>query len=1198
MYLKEIELENFKSFCHKTRIPLLPGYSAITGPNGAGKSNISDAILFVLGPRSSRVIRAGRLTDLIFNGGKSGKAATSCKVSLFIDNSDRLIPLDSDTIKLTRLVKLSDSQEGYYSYYYLNDKKSSLGEIDSLLAHARISADGYNFVQQGDITKIVEMGNVERRRILDDIAGIRRFDDDIARAEKERHEAEENISRLNIIIDEIKKQMKQLEADRESAMKYKDLQDGLLLAKAQLAAKKKEEVEQELSSAQNQIETYEQERVKLEGVIEKSKERIAEIEQQLSKIDERIVEKGGESARELKEKIDQSRIELARARDAIESSEEQIGLLSEEGKMLREEVKKLDKELERLDKSREEQSALIEERNSELKQLRSSRSEKQDLVSKSDSELGNMQEKYEQLVREITLKEDSIRMLSIEQDKHQGRIDRLRGEIAELEENKKTYEFELKDAEWSVKELSTDRASVEKEIKKLQEEFHKMRSEEKKLLTEAKELDDAIKSLTREYNRLKAETDAAKMVAEGYTAAVGRIIEARDKNELKGIHGTVSELCKVDDKFETALTVAAGNRLQAVIVDDDEVASKCIGMLKKNGLGRVIFLPLSKMVEGKARGKAILAAKKSLGYAIDLVDFDERYRPAMWYVLGDTIVVSNLAEARAKMGGIRIVTLEGELIEASGAMIGGTLKARGAKFGASKSSIDKVAQDLRTATEQEEKVNARLWQLRDELAVIEDKLKSSSISDGGQDARLSSLEVKKKEFAQKIAKAGEEIDAKGKELSAILDAQDAGSKQLGSAEKELQELIKARDGLGDKIQKATPKEVAAELKKLESRIVDINADVATATSQRDTIVKQIELINSRKEEIENSLRGISDRSGEHKNRIENSKSKIEELETELNAMRKIEQSMGAEIEKLRNERDGLYKERTDLEAKIDKSQAKIETNEDIIISLRTKIGAADSTLAELISELQGYPVEIGDQKYPPVSELKASIAKFEGELSSLGVVNLRAIEDYNAKKERFDSIKSEISRLKKQKSNLIKLVDELNEKKKIGLLKVFGSIGENFRKIYGELSGGGEAELILENPDEPLSGGLIIKARPRNRKTLRLEALSGGEKSLTALSFIFAIQQYLPSPFYLLDEVDMFLDGVNAENVARVIGKNAANAQFIQVSLRKVTLKEADHIIGVTLQPNSISQVIMKPNVGVELPEEEEAERAVAEEAV
>jgi len=1188
MHLKEIEIENFKSFGKRTRIPILPGYTAITGPNGSGKSNISDAILFVLGPKSSRVIRAGKLTDLLFNGGQSGHKASECKVSLYFDNSDKLIPIDSEVVKITRIVRLSDSsEEGYYSYYYINDRKSQLSEIEELLAHARISADGYNFVQQGDITKIVQMGPMDRRRILDDIAGISRFDDDIVKAEKERQEAEDNIAKLNIIVDELKKQMKQLESDRECAMKYRDLRDKLVLSKAQLAAKKKDEVESEISSIQAQIANYEQEKVQLEKSIAEKKEDISRIDQEFAEVEAKILEKGGQTAHEIKEKIDQIRIDLARATDAVSTAEDQLAILAEQTKATKEELKKIAKELKELSSKRDEVSSGIEEKAKELEELKTNLSKRQEAASESDAKLGKMQGEMDKLVREITANEDSYRSLMIEQDKLVGKIDRLKSEIAELEETKKTYEFELEDAEFNMKQLSSDKKSSAGELKKLQEEYYSKRNEEKKLIKESQELEEAIKSLTREYNRLKAEADAVKMVAEGYTHAVGRIIEARDKSEIKGIHGTVSDLCKVDEKYEDAISVAAGNRLQAVVVEDDTVAARCIELLKKHKLGRVTFLPLNKMIEGKSRGKAILAAKKSLGYAIDLVEFDEKYRAAMWYVFGDTVVVNNLNEARAMMGGIRIVTLEGELIEASGAMIGGTIEKSG-KIGVSSSKIDKVATDLRTATEQSEKVNARLWELKEQLTQLEDKIKTFNMSGGGQEAQFAAMELKKKEFSQKIASKNAELDAKGKELSETLDASEELKKQISEMESKIDRLKKVRDELGEKIQKATPKEIAQEMKQLEARTLELSTEMASLTSQRETLAKQIELVETRKAEIENSLKTYAAQTAENKQKISENSEKIQSLEAELNGLRKIEESMGAEMDKLRKARDDLYKQKSDCEAAIDKFQSKIETTQDLVLGLKTKQGAAETALQELINELQGYNIELKHEKLPPISELKEIILKCETELNSLGVVNLRAIEDYDEKKQRFDSVKTEISQLTKQRSNLIKLVEELNEKKKFGLMKVFESIRENFRRIYGELSDGGEADILLENPEDPLAGGLIMRARPKNNKELRIEALSGGEKSLTALSFIFAIQQYQPSPFYLLDEVDMFLDGVNAENVAKVIARNAANAQFLQVSLRKTTLKEADHMIGVARLPSGISQVIMKPNIGDELPEGEE----------
>ena len=1184
MHLKEIELENFKSFAKKTRIPLLEGYTAVTGPNGAGKSNISDAILFVLGPKSSRVIRAGRLTDLIFNGGKEKRPAKECKVSLHFDNSDRLIPIESNDVKLTRLVRTSDAAEGYYSYYYVNDRKSSLGEFDNLLANARISADGYNFVQQGDITRIVEMTNLERRRILDDIAGITKFDEDIQSAEKERLTAEENINRLSIILDEIKKQMRQLENDREGALKYKDLHDRLSLAKASLAMKNKEAVDREISSYKEQVTTYTQESTKAEEKKRELQEELQSVSNELTEVENEIAERGGEEAREIKEKIDNLRIEIARAKDACSNSGDMIESLKETREAQEEDLKAVKDDIASLSGRLEPIKKEHKEKSDELASCRSELEGHQDEISKTDSELNSLQKEVLELSVGIGSKEEKVHALRLEEDRQNERLARIKIDIANLEETKKTYEFELKDSEWSMKELKSETKTSSMGLKKVQEEYYAERNREKKLLKQSEDLENAVKSLTREYNQLKAEAEAADMVRKGYNSATMRLLEARDKGEVKGIHGTVAELADVEDEYETALNVAAGNRMQSIVVDTDQVAAQCIDYLKKNKLGRATFLPLNKMLDGRPRGKALMASKTSLGFAIDLVRFDEKYRTAFWFVFGDTVVVKNLTEARKLMGGVRLVTLEGELAEASGAMVGGTLDSNLVKFGApSESRIEKKATELRDATEQSERVRIELSELRTKLVELEGQIRDSTTKDSGESVRISSLETKMKEFQQKLDSTVNEIDAKNKELSDCLDLVEKVKQDISRLEEELEKARERKSAKDKKLMEATPQELSQRLKELEKRILELSNDTATLNSDIQTITKQIELVNSRGREIEESIAATDSRIEELRSKGKESAENQAKYETELKALLSMERSMGDKLNTLRNKRDALYKKKTETEGAIEKVLTKIQTNGDFVLSLQTKLGDAETRLKEAEAEVAQFATVDLPESLPPIDELRRTVGDCERQMNSLGAVNLKAIDEYEERKTRFDEIKSEVGQLTKQKSNLIKLVDELNTKKKLGFQKIFVAINENFKKTFSELSGGGEAELLLENEEDPLSGGLIIKARPKDKKFVRMEALSGGEKSLTALSFIFAIQAFEPSPFYLLDEVDMFLDGVNAENVSRAVKRGSKNAQFIQISLRKVTLNDADHIIGVTMQREGVSDVIMKPNVGAEM---------------
>ncbi|MCU0852559.1 MAG: AAA family ATPase, partial [Thermoplasmata archaeon] len=835
MYLKEIELENFKSFARKTRIPLLEGYTAVTGPNGAGKSNIADAILFVLGPRSSRVIRAGKLTDLIFNGGKERKPASETKVSLVFDNTDRLIPIDSDKVKLTRIVRVSDNVEGYYSYFYVNDRKSSLGEFDNLLANARISADGYNFVQQGDITRIVEMTNLERRRILDDISGITKFDEDIQSAEKEKLAAEENIGRLSIIHDELKKQMKQLDADREGALKYKDLHDRLVVAQACVVVKRKESVDREMSSIGEQIANYSSEKEKSEARRTELAKELEEITADLNAVEAEIAERGGEEAKEIKDKIDNLRIEIARAKDAVQNSDEMVESLKDVKRAQLEDLKVVEKDLKGIEEKLAPLKETHETKSGELEDKRKKLTGHRDEISKSDSELSNLQKEALELSVEVTGKEEKLHALNLELDRLNDRVSRLRIDIATLEETKKTYEFELKDAEWSIKELKSETKTATQGSRKLQEEYQSKRNRERKLLGEAQDLDNAVKSLTREYNQLRAEADAADQVRKGYNSAVNAILEARDKGAIKGVHGTIAELAEVYDDYETAVNVAAGARMQAIVVDDDSVASECISYLKKNRTGRATFLPLNKMVDGRPRGKAILASKSSCGFAIDLVKFDEKYRTAFWFVLGDTVVVRTLEEARKLMGGIRLVTLEGELAEASGAMIGGTLEKNMMKFGApSENKIEKKATELRKAIEESEKIQADLSQLRLEIAELEKNIHEVTTKDSGESVRIGAIETKKKEFEQKLASMNDELDAKNKELAESLDLIEKTNKDVDNFKNEIGKTRKRKEAKDKKLLEVTPHELSKELQQLESDILNLSNEVANLNADIQT----------------------------------------------------------------------------------------------------------------------------------------------------------------------------------------------------------------------------------------------------------------------------------------------------------------------------------------------------------------------------
>lgn len=1179
MYLKQLELENFKSFGKKMTIPLLEGFTAVTGPNGSGKSNISDAILFVLGPKSSKALRAAKLTDLIFNGGTTKQPADYCKVSLVFENKDRIIPIDSDLVRLTRLVKLSESNDGYNSYFYVNDRKSSLTEFDFLLQNARISAEGYNLVQQGDVTRIVTMSSLDRRKILDDISGISKYDEEIVKAQEERRVAEENIDRIGIILTELDKQIKQLEEERTSALKYLEARDKLNLSKAQLAHKRKESTRTEIESIKKQMVDYDRqiEETKLKKA--ELSDRIRDSEAKILAIEKDIESRGGGEFHELKEKMDAAKIEIARTqeqgRQAVSNIEELDVLLKEkleEKGQLENDLDARSKRLKGLEEAHLQKLSLLEQRKQELHDI----SQK---VAHSDSELGTLDKKVTDLDDVIRSKEEERHALALEKERLEDKRDRLKADVANLEDGKKALEFEITDADFNIKNLRSADKDSGKELKALQEELFQKKSLEGKLSHQAGELEQAIRRLTREYSQIKAEQEAAENVAKGYNRAVRSLLEARDRREIKGIHGTIAQLAEVDTQYEVALNVAAGNRMQSVVVDDDEVAATAIQFLKRNGLGRATFLPLNKMLDGKPRGKALLAEKEAVGFAIDLIRFDEKYRSAFWYVFGDTVVVDTLDKARRLMGGVRLVTQSGELIESSGAMVGGTVEGTQLKFGSAKNKMEEVAEELRKSTEHAEKVNQELRQVRAALIEIENTMRQMNNSESTTGVKLGAFEEKRQELKLRLSQAEAEIKRRLAELTENERALSPLGPSIASLSSGLDLLKVERDAGRKRIAEIAPKELSSRLKALQSEIVELTGQVADLKSEKDTAQAELGLMKRRHEEAVGLGSEAKERIAKLRKQAKEAQDKESRLTVELNGLKKIEESMGNEMKGLRDRRDRMFKDKTQLEGERDKAQGRIETAGDISIGMTTKLRAAEDRLKEIEAELANFTIPVSFP-LPTLEELKESIATCERRLGSMGAVNLKAVDDYDSKKTRHTELKDEVKRLEDQRRDLIRLMNELNEKKKVALGRVFVAINENFKQTYAELSGGGEAELVLENPASPFEGGLIMKVRPRLGKVLRLDALSGGEKSLAALGFIFAIQQYQPSPFYLLDEVDMFLDAVNADMVAHRVAKCSKTAQFVQISLRKVTLSKADHIVGVTKGEGGVSHVIMRPNLG------------------
>lgn len=1179
-------MENFKSFGGKLVVPLMEGYTAVTGPNGSGKSNITDAILFVLGPKSSKAVRAGKLTDLIFDGGKSKGKAPFTKVSLVFDNTDRIMPWDDDTVRLTRFVKLSDNGTDYSSYFYVNDRKSTMSEFDSLLTKARISADGYNMVQQGDVTRIVQMGGIERRRIIDAISGIASFDADIEKARGERAEAETNLDRIGIIVEELSHQVDRLARDREDARAYLDAQARLEMAKAQYTHRRLQIEQSKYRSVSDQIE-------KLEGRIDSDRAAKADLEvqrsakeQEISAKEEEIASKIGPEYRELKERIEAAKVDLATKKDRKEAAEMDLEEQSGFRTNFEDSIARNNAMVVTLRQNREDLVSKQAEDESRMEAARREESEISEAIADTGGEQKELQKELERVEADFDACSAELRSSQGRLAKAEAASEEAHTAFANLDDRLQTIDFEIKDAKWSIEQLKAEAGPSTEDFGNRILEAKRRESELEK---QESELDAAYRRIDAEYNSLQAEKKVSERMNRG-SAAVEAILALRNRGEMKGIHGTIQELATVDKGFETALSVAAGGKMQAVVVDNDQVAADAISYLKKEKLGRVTFLPLTKMMGGKPRAKAIMSVKDSEGYAIDLIDFDQKYYNAFWYVLGDTLVVRDMDTARRIMGGIRIVTMGGELIEASGAMVGGNISQQSMlKFGAT--SEDKLAETgerLRKAADALEDVRRKLREVRDEIRGIDDEMRKVSSGAMEQREQMAQLKGRVTELEKTRSSASAEMKAVRQRVSDADAELESARTAFGDVSERLSALTETRTGIKNRMAEIAPVDLQNRIQAVRDRIYKLKEEISDNKLQIGGIDTEIAGYGKQNESLQMQLDSVIRAIEDDQRTIEENTALMQRARIDLDALRSIEAEMEGGIEDLRNQKDALVAEKYRLDSEIREKSKDIENTAATLESFKAQSIQLEASVAQLKSEVDAIEIEV-ELPIPSEEEIRRTIRAQESAIAKLGNVNLRSIEEYDEKKARLDGLNAEVESLNRHIKELDDLMSSLTSKKKGLFMQSYNAVNENFKSIYAQLSGGGEAYMGLENEDDPFIGGLMINAKPRNGKMLRLEALSGGEKSLTALSFIFAIQEHQPSPFYVLDEVDMFLDSVNAEMVARRVKESSAKAQFIQVSLRKVTLALADHLIGVTRPPSGISRVIMQPDLAEVSRYEEEA---------
>lgn len=1170
MHLESLELDNFKSFGNRKKIMFKNGFTVISGPNGSGKSNIGDSLLFVLGTRSSKTVRADRLGDLVHKASNEKRNRNYCSVTVTLDKDDSDAPEDQRKIVLKR--ELVADTEGYKSNYYLNGGRVRHTDVANLLDSLHIYLDSYSFVLQGDINNIVKMTGFERRKLLESISGIESFDTQIDKAKVEIDAIMENLSRLEVLTEETRKRRDQLEVEKKSAERYLELADRLANLRKTLLNMEIEGLGREQRSYTDNLDKLELEITsinasisELEGQLEKRRAREAELKHKLEV-------SGNSQLNEIREQIDGKRVRIAELGVSIENAKDRAAELKEELEESVDTIKKSKKKIEWLESNRNENGQTLEKIRKDIQERANELRILKDKSSKSNTQILERQEKIRAKDLEIR---NLVSEISALQDSKQGKTSersQIISQLGSIEERKKDLEFNIRDALWRLKDIEKEVGGNKRSYEDLNARYYKLKNRLDDLRKRKDQIQQELNRIGREHAQLQATTSTKSGIQ---NRALTTVMNARNRNSISGIHGTIRELINFDDEFRSAIEASAGSRLNSVVVEDDGVAEECLNLLKTEKSGKLTFLPINKVLPGRPRGKAITVhqSEGSRGYVFEKVSFDQKYQGIIWYAFQDTVIIQDVKTARRYMVGVRLVTMDGDIFEASGAITGGYMdKTRSAADIEQK--MGKLSTEMRELSLELEGLDSEINSMESEFETVSQQLRETSRDEGSRQTEIQQYRKISEEGKGQI----DQFNASIEKLSQGLKISEEGIRHIEHDIKELQDKSETIDSektrLFEEIRELSPKYAERE-SALEESLSGLREKETEFSSELSRINADINNINERIQELEVKNSEMTSDISKLQEQKKSTEIEVKVENEELSKLRAVE----AEIsEKSREIVEALNSNETEMrktEERIEINNSNISAKREIILSLQIKIENIESKIVEVKLEMEtvgGRVLE--DRKSTP--EIKREIEGCNISIAELGPVNQRAIEDYGIVSKDLEALVSEVGNMNSEKADLEALTAKLNEQKTRAFMEMYHAINDNMKIIYREISGGGEALLEMSDESDPLNSEVHIRARPKGTNFSKIEALSGGEKSLTALSFILAVQRINPSPIYYLDEVDMFLDGANAERVGKMFRSNSNTSQVFAVSLRKAMLKYADNVIGVTSFDQENTEVFEK----------------------
>ena len=1174
MRLKSLTIQGFKSFPDKTVINFDDGITAIVGPNGSGKSNITDAIRWVLGEMSTKTLRGNKMEDVIFDGAHGRTAMGFAQVSLTLDNSDGSLPIDFSEVTVTRKYYRSGESE-----YLINNSPVRLKDINELFMDTGIGRDGYSIIGQGKIAEIISGKSDERRQIFEEAAGISKFRYKKNESVRKLEQTQENLLRLLDILAELEERVGPLSEQAEKAKRYIELRD--------------EKKSLEITLWLSEIDEIRDSRSKLENDCNTAHRDLDENEEKNNAIEADIDKKYAENQR-IAVKIEELRNSLSLISEKIQNKNNEISLIKNDIEHNNELISRLSHDIEENRFKADEIDASVSEKESEIKaiaaEIETLNTELNELLKKSESiseESKGTEDKLQLLNSDILEKSAKLTDAKISQGYCENSIELLNEELNRLNE-------QLSDSDKDIEAVKTEKEEFADKLEEISDQMescnniisgYRLRMESAKSKIDKQTLirDELQRTVEQKKLRINTLNDMQKHFS-GFYDSVKAVMNASEHRILKGIHGPVSSVIRTEEKYSVAIETALGSQIQNIIVDNDNDAKAAINYLKNNRAGRATFLPVS-TIKGNTVSKSEFKGSGIIGVASTMVSCSPAYRQIVDSMLGRICIVDNIDNAVtvAKASGhkYRIVTLDGQVVNAGGSLTGGSAS-RGSGILNRQNEIEKLESELKNSASEFEKIDGALKELSEKYNADVAYIDGVNAQIKDMEDQQTAAKLRMDDILNRLNNAKENknklltlIDENKKSVETKKQEKDKAISDIALLENEIQSLTQKADELS-----SDREEAAKERERTSLRLNDIKMDIMAKEKDSESVRLAIEQMLMFKKERDVVVKQYQDEIASLQNAISDFENSIKTAENEIELFNTESENVNKEIASLIESRDGFEKVINALRAEAKELQQQRENLIREAERLDSKRDAVEGKYNTIVMRLfDEYELTLTDAQplriqIENIQKASQRVNELKGRIKRLGDVNIGAIEEYKSVKERYDFLSGQIEDLQKAKTDIEKVIVDLTQRMRTIFAERFKVINARFKETFIELFDGGNAELILTDPTDVLESGIEIKVSPPGKVIKNMASLSGGEQAFVAIALYFAILKVRPAPFCVMDEIEAALDEVNTVKFAEYMSRITGKTQFVVVTHRRGTMEGADMLYGVTMQENGVSKML------------------------